>query len=45
LIQARAKENQKLSEGRGQKGLAPVPNLNRIHTDEELAKIAGVSIA
>lgn len=43
LIKAKAKENQKLSEGRGEKGLPPVANLKPVHTDIELAKIAGVS--
>jgi len=36
----KAKENQRLSEGRGQKGLANLPNLN---TRETLANQAGVS--
>lgn len=39
-IAAQAKANQQLSEGRGKKGLANLPNLN---TRDELAKIAGVS--
>lgn len=37
---AQAKANQQLSDGRGKKGLANLPNLN---TRDELAKIAGVS--
>ena len=37
---AQAKANQQLSEGRGKKGLAKLPNLN---TRDLLAKIAGVS--
>lgn len=43
IIQAKAKENQKLSEGRGEKGLPKSDNLNPIHTNQELAKVAGVS--
>jgi hypothetical protein len=41
LIRERAKDNQRLSDGRGQKGFQKSDNL--IHTDKELAKIAGVS--
>lgn len=44
VVKAEAKTNQKQSEGRGKKGLQISENLLRpIHTDEEIAKIAGVS--
>lgn len=43
VLQKQAKENQKISEGRGKKGSANSPNLNRTDTREELAKVAGVS--
>ena len=40
LIAARAKENQRLSEGAGNKGMQISDNL-KIDTKKELAKIAG----
>ena len=40
LIAAKAKANQKLSEGRGKKGFPMLGNL--IHTDKQLAELAGV---
>jgi len=43
LIATQAKEHQKLSKGRGQKGL--IKKINLIDTEKELAKIAGVSKA
>ena len=50
IIAARAKENQKLSEGRGQKGLSNLINLNAeaqaiqpVNTQKELAEMADVS--
>lgn len=43
VIQKRAKENQKLSKGRSQKGLTNLSNLNGTNTRKELADIAGVS--
>ena len=43
MIREKAKENQQLSQGRGQKGLQNSANLNSIDTREELAKAAGVS--
>lgn len=42
VIAAKAKENQQLSEGRGQKGCQISDNLN-IDTKKEIAKAAGVS--
>ena len=41
LIAKKAKENQKLSDGAGEKGFQKSGNL--IHTHKELAKAAGVS--
>jgi hypothetical protein len=38
-----AKQNQTLSQGRGQKGLSDLINLNPINTQKEVAKAAGVS--
>ena len=45
LVEMKAKENQKLSEGRGKKGCQISDNLiqNKIDTKKELAKLAGVS--
>lgn len=42
-IKAKAKENQKLSQGRGKKGRAKAPDLKPVNTRAELAKIANVS--
>ena len=44
MIAARAKENQKLSEGAGNKGLTKSSNLSEpVNTRAEIAKTAGVS--
>jgi hypothetical protein len=44
IVQARAKENQRLSEGRGQKGHQNSDDLKpKVDTYKEVAKIAGVS--
>jgi hypothetical protein len=47
IIQERAKENQKLSQGRGKRGLTDSANLNDpvkpVNTRKEVAKIAGTS--
>jgi chaperonin cofactor prefoldin len=44
VIAEKAKVNMQLSEGRGKKGLQNSDNLNSpVHTNEELAKLAGVS--
>ena len=44
LYKAKAKENQQQSPGRGKKGFQNSGNLfSKIHTDKELARIAGVS--
>lgn len=43
ILSEKAKENQRLSDGRGQKGLPNSANLNRIDAVSEIAKAAGVS--
>lgn len=43
LIREKARENQKLSQGRGEKGLPNSTNLKAVNTRQEIAKIAGVS--
>lgn len=43
VIKEKARKNMELSEGRGKKGSQLVGNLNPIHTNAELGKIAGVS--
>jgi len=43
LYKAEAKANQRQSPGRGQKGLANLPNLNPVNTREKIADLAGVA--
>jgi hypothetical protein len=43
VVKAKAKENQRLSEGRGQKGQQKSAEVKPIETREEIAKMAGVS--
>lgn len=45
IVQEKAKEKQKLSDGRGKKGFQKSDNLFQkpVNTDKELAKLAGVS--
>ena len=43
MIQAKAKERMKLSEGRGKKGCQNSDKVKSVDTKKELAKIAGVS--
>ena len=42
IYREQAKENQRLSEGRGQKGCQNSDNLNEVDTRKELAQIAKV---
>jgi len=42
ILAPKAKENQRQSQGRGEKGLAQLPDLKPIDTRKEAAKVAGV---